>query len=142
VKLVAALLSVAEVNAGMAESNGSLLPFMTHLTCRLTAKNRDPAPEPYARQSSMGLLLPFYLFTYLPMSILHIPVDFRIALDNVPLQVGGQIFLVSARIKPGFLLCTVLGTRPTRRLHHNVPVLSLQSTCSKKNNEIKLICIC
>jgi len=41
-KLVAALLRVAGVTAGLAESNGSLPSgFMTHITCRLTAKNRD-----------------------------------------------------------------------------------------------------
>ena len=39
-KLVAALLRVAGVTAGLAESNGS--GIMTHVTCRLTAKNRDP----------------------------------------------------------------------------------------------------
>ena len=66
-KLVAALLRVAGVTAGLAESNGSLydtrcyfnvrskanmsqfnLPhgFMTHVTCRLTAKNRDRLRNP------------------------------------------------------------------------------------------------
>jgi len=41
-KLVAALLSVARVTAGLAESNGSYtVGFMIHVTCRLTAKNRD-----------------------------------------------------------------------------------------------------
>ena len=56
-KLVAALSRVEKVTAGQAESNGSLVPtagFMTHVTCRLSA-----APEPYARQSSMGYL--FYV---------------------------------------------------------------------------------
>jgi len=42
-KLVAALLRVAGVTAGLAESNGSL---MTHITCRLTAKNRDQLQNP------------------------------------------------------------------------------------------------
>jgi len=41
VKLVAALLRVARVNAGLVENNGSLPPGLTHVTCRLTAKNRD-----------------------------------------------------------------------------------------------------
>jgi len=48
-KLVAALLRVAMVTAGLAESNGSLPPprqFMTHVTCRLTAKNRDQLRNP------------------------------------------------------------------------------------------------
>ena len=42
-KLVAALSRVARVTAGLAESNGSLPPagFVTHVTCRLTAKNQD-----------------------------------------------------------------------------------------------------
>jgi len=42
-KLVAALLKIAGVTAGLAESNVSLLPagFMTHVTCRLTTMNRD-----------------------------------------------------------------------------------------------------
>ena len=41
-KLVAALLRVAGVTAGLAESNGSLPP----VTCRLTAKNRDQLRNP------------------------------------------------------------------------------------------------
>ena len=46
-KLVAAVLRVAGVTAGLAESNGSLLPgFMTHVTCRLTARNRDQLQNP------------------------------------------------------------------------------------------------
>ena len=46
-KLVAALLRVAGVTAGLAESNGSLpLGFMTHVACRLTAKNRDQLWNP------------------------------------------------------------------------------------------------
>jgi len=43
-KLVAALLRVAGVTAGLAESNGSLPPG--HVTCRLTAKNRDQLRNP------------------------------------------------------------------------------------------------
>jgi len=45
-KLVAAPLRVAGVTAGLAESNGSLPPGMTHATCRLTAKNRDQLRNP------------------------------------------------------------------------------------------------
>jgi len=47
-KLVAALLRVAGVTAGLVESN-RLPPtagFMTHITCRLTAKNRDQLRKP------------------------------------------------------------------------------------------------
>jgi len=41
-KLVVALLRVARVTAGLTESNGSYTAgFMTHVTCRLTANNRD-----------------------------------------------------------------------------------------------------
>jgi len=40
-KLVAALLRVAGVTAGLAESNGS-----RHITCRLTVKNRDQLRNP------------------------------------------------------------------------------------------------
>jgi len=44
----AALLRAARVAAGLAESNGNLSPagFMTHVTCRLTAKNRDQLRNP------------------------------------------------------------------------------------------------
>ena len=42
-QLVAALLRVAGVTAGLAESNAR---FMTHVTCRLTAKNRDQLQNP------------------------------------------------------------------------------------------------
>ena len=46
-KLVAALLKVAEVTAGLAESNGSLLPGLwLNVTYRLTAKNRDLLRNP------------------------------------------------------------------------------------------------
>ena len=46
-KLVAALLRVVGVTAGLVERNGSLLPgFMTYITCRLTAKNRDQLRNP------------------------------------------------------------------------------------------------
>jgi len=42
-KLAAAILRVAGVTAGLAESNGR---FMTHVTCRLTAKDRDQLWNP------------------------------------------------------------------------------------------------
>ena len=45
-KLVASLLRVAGVTVGLAESNGSLPPGLTHVTCRLTAKNRDQLRNP------------------------------------------------------------------------------------------------
>jgi len=41
--LVEALLRVAGVTAGLAESTAG---FMTHVTCRLTAKNRDQLRKP------------------------------------------------------------------------------------------------
>ena len=44
-KLVAALLMVARVTACLAESN-TVGGFMTHITCRLTAKNRDQLWNP------------------------------------------------------------------------------------------------
>ena len=40
-KKAAALLRYARVTTGLAESNGTTAGFMTHVTCRLTAKNRD-----------------------------------------------------------------------------------------------------
>ena len=46
-KLVAALLRVAAVTAGLLESNGSLSPvFMTYVTCRLTINNRPQLRNP------------------------------------------------------------------------------------------------
>ena len=45
-KLVASLLRVARVTAGLAESNGSLPLGFTHVTCRLTSKNRDKLWNP------------------------------------------------------------------------------------------------
>ena len=47
-KSVAALLRVAGVTAGLAESNGSLpaAGFMTHDICMLTAKNQDHLRNP------------------------------------------------------------------------------------------------
>ena len=45
-KLVAALLRVARVTAGLAESNGSLLPGLTDVTCRLNAEKWDQLRRP------------------------------------------------------------------------------------------------
>jgi len=45
-KLVSALLRVAGLTAGLAKSNGSLPPGLTHITCRLTAKHRDQLRNP------------------------------------------------------------------------------------------------
>jgi len=56
-KLVASPLSIARVTAGLAESNGSLPPGLCD-SRHLQADCQEPgsAPEPYARQSSMGYL--------------------------------------------------------------------------------------
>jgi len=44
---MATILRVAGVTVGLAESNGSLLPgLMTHVICRLTAKNQDQLRNP------------------------------------------------------------------------------------------------
>ena len=67
-KLVAALLTVARVTASLAECNGRLPPgqatagFMTHVTCMLTAKNRDQLRNP-----TLGnwVWATFYLHVYL-----------------------------------------------------------------------------
>jgi len=46
-KFVAALLRVARVTVGLTESNGQpTVGFMTHLTCKLTAKNWDQLWNP------------------------------------------------------------------------------------------------
>jgi len=46
-KFVAALLRVARVTVGLTESNGQPnVGFMTHLTCKLTAKNWDQLWNP------------------------------------------------------------------------------------------------
>jgi len=64
-KLVATLLRVAVVTAGLAESNGSGQPtagfkLMTYVTCRLTDKNRDQLRNPtLCNRSSTGYLYPF-----------------------------------------------------------------------------------
>jgi len=60
VKLVAALLMVVMVTAGLAESNGSLLPDLWLASPAGWLQELGSAPEPYARQSSMGYL---YFFT-------------------------------------------------------------------------------
>jgi len=58
--LAVALLRVARVTAGLAESNGSLPPGLTHLTCRLTAKDRDQLRNPMLG-NRVG-----YLYFFLP----------------------------------------------------------------------------
>ena len=62
-KLVAALLRVARVTAGLAESNGSLYAagFMTHVTRRLTAKNGISFGT-LRSTIEYGLPFPFYLY--------------------------------------------------------------------------------
>jgi len=55
--MVATLLRVAGVTAGLAKSNGSLPPgngYMTHVTCRLTAMNRDQLRNPTFIYESWG----------------------------------------------------------------------------------------
>jgi len=60
-KLVAALLMVAGVTVGLAESKWQpTARFMTHVTCRLTAKNRDQLRNPTLGNRTYGLPLPFY----------------------------------------------------------------------------------
>ena len=53
-KLVAGLLRVVRVTAGLAESNGSLVYDSRHV--QADCKEAGSAPEPYAWQSSMGHL--------------------------------------------------------------------------------------
>ena len=51
-------LRVVRVTAGLAESNGSLPSgFITHVTCRLTAKNRDQLGNPLRSVIEYGLHL-------------------------------------------------------------------------------------
>jgi len=60
-KLVAALLRVARVTAGLAESNGSLRQVYDSRHLQADCREPGSALEPYARQSSMGYL---YLYRY------------------------------------------------------------------------------
>jgi len=55
-KLVAALLRVAGVTAGLVESNGSLPLGLWFTSPAADCQEPGSAPEPYARQSSMGCL--------------------------------------------------------------------------------------
>jgi len=64
-KLVAALLRVAGVTAGLAESNGSLVYDSRHL--QADCKDPGSASEPYAWYLSMGYL--FYLYRTVPLEI-------------------------------------------------------------------------
>ena len=59
-KLVAALLRVAGITAGLAESNGSRVYDSRHL--QADCKEPRSAPEFYAGQSSMGYLYRFLLY--------------------------------------------------------------------------------
>jgi len=59
-KLVSAPLRVARVTAGLAESNGSLRRVYDSRQLQADCQEPGSAPEPYARQSSMG-----YLYLYL-----------------------------------------------------------------------------
>ena len=67
-KLVIALLRVAGVTAGLAESNGSLSPgFMIHITCRLTAKNRDQLRNPTLGNRVWATFTFFSFYHWLPI---------------------------------------------------------------------------
>ena len=61
-KLVAALLRVAGVTAGLAESNDSLPSGLIHVTCRLTAKNGISCGT---LRSVIEYGLPLHFFIYL-----------------------------------------------------------------------------
>jgi len=68
-QLVAALLRVLRVTAGLAESNISLQArFMTHVTCRLTAKIRDQLGT---LRSAIEYGLPFLLKHSIHLSMLY-----------------------------------------------------------------------
>ena len=72
VPLDAALLRVARVTTGLAESNGGLPPglwFMTHVTCRLTVKNRDQLRNPTLCNRIWATFLDKHLLTYLLMQV-------------------------------------------------------------------------
>jgi len=56
VKLVAALLKVVRVTAGLAESNAAYRRVYDSRHLQADCKEPGSAPEPYARQSSMGYL--------------------------------------------------------------------------------------
>jgi len=55
-KLAAALLRVARVTAGLAESNDSYRRVYDSSHLRADCQELGSSPEPYARQSSMGYL--------------------------------------------------------------------------------------
>jgi len=60
-KLVAALLRVARVTAGLAESNGNLPPVYDSHHLQADCQEPGSAPESYTWQSSMGYLAYLYL---------------------------------------------------------------------------------
>jgi len=65
-KLVAAFLMVARVTAGLAESNDSYTAgFMTHVTCTLTAKNRDQLRNPTLGNRAWATFTFFFLPPFL-----------------------------------------------------------------------------
>ena len=61
--MVAALLRVARVTAGLAESNGSYCRVYDSRHLQADCQEPGSAPEPYARQSSMGYLYLLYHIT-------------------------------------------------------------------------------
>ena len=63
-KLVAALLRVARVTSGLAESNGSYCQVYDSRHVQADCQEPGSAPKPYARQSSMGYLFKYYCVYY------------------------------------------------------------------------------
>ena len=87
-------MKATEVTAGLAESNGSLLPGLwrdsLHVTCGLTACTPGSAPGP-TLGNEYGKTLPFYLTCDSACHTSGVPVIFRcrfFPLPNVPLAVS------------------------------------------------------
>jgi len=94
-KLVIALLRVAGVTAGLAESNGSLSPgFMIHITCRLTAKNRDQLRNPTLGNRVWATFTFFSFYHWLPIRECQV----RSGMPGSPVAVRAGASLLGRRL--------------------------------------------
>ena len=104
-KLVAALIRVARVTAGLVDSNGSQVYDSSHL--QADCQEPRSAPEPYARQSSMGYL-------YLCVFIFSIFLLFLVQCGRLS-WLSVVNFLIASYINESAHIPTVLSSGASRR---------------------------
>ena len=111
-QMVAALLRAVRVTAGLAESNGSLLP---DVTCRLSAKNRDQLWNPML---GSRVLATFTIFEQMALNRFTHGCQ---SVESYPVLVGFQMQRTSCQLllwKVGFGKLKSNGVSSCKRVTH------------------------